>query len=134
MSLISQHKISVDTELDEALRALLTLPHHTVKVILTTRVAPRDLMLTQPALSSRLELDKGLESPHAENILRELDMDGTVGLKTAPPELLDEARQRTRGYPRALEALFAILSADRYTTLREVLNDAEKFGHHSNSS
>jgi len=31
-----------------------------------------------------------------------LDMDGTVGLKTAPPELLDEARQRTRGYPRAL--------------------------------
>ena len=116
-----------DTELDEALRALLTLPHHTVKVILTTRVAPRDLMLTQPGLSSRLELDKGLESPHAENILRELDMDGTVGLKTAPPELLDEARQRTRGYPRALEALFAILSADRYTTLREVLNDAEKF-------
>ena len=54
-------------------------------------------------------------------------MDGTVGLKTAPPALLDEARQRTRGYPRALEALFAILSADRYTTLREVLNDAEKF-------
>ena len=53
-------------------------------------------------------------------------MDGTVGLKTAPA-LLDEARQRTRGYPRALEALFAILSADRYTTLREVLNDAEKF-------
>ena len=27
----------------------------------------------------------------------------------------------------ALETLFAILSADRYTTLREVLNDAEKF-------
>ena len=48
-------------------------------------------MLTQPGLSSRPELDKGLESPHAENILRELDMDGTVGLKTAPPELLDEA-------------------------------------------
>jgi len=28
-----------------------------------------------------------------------------------------------RGYPRALEALFAILSADRDTTLRDVLND-----------
>jgi tetratricopeptide (TPR) repeat protein len=55
-----------------------------------------------------------------------MDVDGTVGLKTAPAELLDEARQRTLGYPRALEALFAILSADRYTTLREVLNDAEK--------
>ena len=86
-----------DTELDEALRALLTLPHHTVKVILTARCS-RDLMLTQPGLSSG-ELDKGLESPHAENILRELDMDGTVGLKTAPA--LSTTRQRTRGYPRA---------------------------------
>ena len=31
----------IDAELDEALRALLRLPHHGVKVILTTRVAPR---------------------------------------------------------------------------------------------
>ncbi len=30
-----------DAELDEALRALVRLPHHGVKVILTTRVAPR---------------------------------------------------------------------------------------------
>ena len=29
-----------DTELDEALHALVKLPHHGVKVILTTRVAP----------------------------------------------------------------------------------------------
>ncbi|MBI3801520.1 MAG: tetratricopeptide repeat protein [Deltaproteobacteria bacterium] len=115
-----------DPELGEALGALLNLPHHMLKIILTTRIAPRDLMLTQPSRQTRLELDKGLESPYAENILREMDSDGTVGLKTASVELLDEARQRTRGYPRALEALFAILSADRYTTLSEVLNDAEK--------
>jgi len=115
-----------DAELDEALRALLNLPHHAVKVILTTRIAPYALALVQPGRQLRLELDKGLESPYAENILREMDVDGTVGLKTAPADLLDEARQRTLGYPRALEALFAILSADRYTTLREVLNDAEK--------
>jgi tetratricopeptide (TPR) repeat protein len=115
-----------DAELDEALRALLNLPHHAVKAILTTRIAPYALALVQPGRQLRLELDKGLESPYAENILREMDIDGTVGLKTAPADLLDEARQRTLGYPRALEALFAILSADRYTTLREELNDAEK--------
>jgi tetratricopeptide (TPR) repeat protein len=115
-----------DTELDEALRALLNLPHHAIKAMLTTRIAPYNLALMQPGRQFRLELEKGLESPYAENILREMDADGTVGLQTAPADLLDEARRRTLGYPRALEALFAILSADRYTTLREVLNDAEK--------
>lgn len=112
-----------DTELDEALRALLNLPHHTVKVILTTRLVPKDLALFQPGRQLRLDLDEGLASPYAENILREMDADGKVGLKDAPDKLLGEARERTRGYPRALEALFAILSADRDTTLRDILDD-----------
>jgi hypothetical protein len=115
-----------DTELDEALRALLNLPHHGVKAILTTRITPRHLMLVQPGRQTHLELDAGLESPYAENILREMDVDGRVGLKDAQADLLDEARQRTRGYPRALEALFAILSADRHTSLREVLQGTER--------
>jgi len=114
-----------DAELDEALRALLGAPHHAVKVILTTRIAPRDLALVEPGRQARLELDTGLASPYAENVLRAMDGDGTVGLKGAPDELLAQARERTRGYPRALEALFAILSADRHTTLREVLEQAE---------
>jgi tetratricopeptide (TPR) repeat protein len=112
-----------DAELDEALRALLGLPHHTVKVILTTRLVPQDLALVQPGRQRRLDLDEGLASPYAENILREMDADGKVGLKDAPDNLLNEARERTRGYPRALEALFAILSADRDTTLRDILDD-----------
>ena len=112
-----------DAELDEALRALLNLPHHTVKVILTTRLAPQTLALFQPGRQRRLDLDEGLASPYAENILREMDADGKVGLKDAPDDLLNEARERTRGYPRALEALFAILSADRDTTLRDILDD-----------
>lgn len=112
-----------DAELDEALRALLGLPHHTVKVILTTRLAPQSLALFQPGRQRRLDLDEGLASPYAENILREMDADGKVGLKDAPQELLSKARERTRGYPRALEALFAILSADRDATLRDILKD-----------
>ncbi|MGB8510891.1 MAG: TIR domain-containing protein, partial [Pyrinomonadaceae bacterium] len=116
----------IDAELEEALRALLDLPHHTVKVILTTRVVSPSLALFQPGRQRRLDLDEGLASPYAENILREMDADGKVGLKYAPDDLLSEARERTRGYPRALEALFAILSADRGATLRDILDDTTK--------
>jgi tetratricopeptide (TPR) repeat protein len=114
------HNIT-DAELAEVLGALLTLPHHGVKVILTTRVAPRALILMQPGRQVRLDLDGGLESPYAENILREMDADGKLGLSSATDERLALARVRTRGFPRAMEALFAILSADRDTTLEEIL-------------
>ncbi len=110
-----------DAELNDALRALLNAPHHAVKVLLTTRIAPRLLGLFQPARHARINLDEGLESPFAENILREMDADGKLGLRDAPADLLNRARVYTRGFPRALEALFAILSADRYTTLAEIL-------------
>lgn len=112
-----------DAELEEALAALLLAPAHAIKVIITTRVAPRNLALVQPGRQTRLDLDEGLASPFAENILREMDVDGKVGLQTAPEDLLAEARVHTRGYPRALEALFAILSADRDTTLQEILEE-----------
>jgi tetratricopeptide (TPR) repeat protein len=110
-----------DAMLDEALRALLNAPVHGVKVILTSRVAPRRLLLVQPERQRRLDLDSGLGSPYAEQVLRARDPDGRLGLKTAPDELLGQARERTRGYPRALEALAAILAADRDTTLPELL-------------
>ncbi len=112
-----------DAELDEALRALLNAPHHAVKLILTTRVAPHDLALVQPGRHATIHLDEGLDSPYAENILREMDADGKAHLRDAPDALLDRARVRTRGFPRALEALYAILSADRYTTLEEIIGD-----------
>jgi len=112
-------------ELEEALTALLNLPPHAVKVILTTRIAPRDMALIHPERQFRLDLDKGLESPYAENILREMDASGILRLKDAPAELLNEARERTLGNPRALEALYAILSTDRDTSLPEILSDRE---------
>ena len=71
-----------------------------------------------------LVLDGGLESPYAENILREMDADGKLGLKSATDARLALARERTRGFPRALEAVYAILSADRDTTLEEIVAGA----------
>jgi len=112
-----------DGELDDALRAVLEAPPHSIKLIITSRIAPRALALVQPGRQIRLDLDEGLESPHAEQLLRDMDVDGKVGLRGAPVPLLAEARARTRGYPRALEALFAILSADRDTSLAELLHE-----------
>lgn len=114
-----------DAELAEAMRAVLNAPPHAVTLVVTTRLAPRDLLIEQPGRQARIELDEGLPSPYAENILREMDVDGKLGLRTASDALLNDARMRTRGYPRALEALFAILSADRDTTLPELLGDTQ---------
>ena len=110
-----------DAELNEALCTFLNGTHTAVNVIITTRIAPRSLNLTQPGRQRLLILDEGLDSPYAENILREMDADGRLGLKNATADLLGRARECTRGYPRALEALFAILASDRYTTLEELL-------------
>jgi tetratricopeptide (TPR) repeat protein len=115
-----------DSALEEALRALLSAPPHGVKVIITTRVAPRKLLLENPGIHRRLNLDEGLPSPFAEEVLRKMDADGSLGIKEAPDELLALARERTRGFPRALEALVAILAADRDTTLPELLADTAR--------
>lgn len=116
-----------DAELNETLRALLELPPHGLKIIITTRVAPGDLALVQPSLQRRLDLDAGLETPYAENILRAMDVDGKVGLQNAPQALLSKVRERTLGYPRALEHLFGILSADRDTSLQQLLEDTDRY-------
>jgi len=116
-----------DTELNDGLRALLEVPSHPVKVIITSRVVPRSLALIQPGRQRPpLYLDEGLPSPYAENLLRELDAQNKVGLKSAPDSLLAEARARTRGYPRALEALYMILSVDRDASLEEIFSDNAK--------
>lgn len=113
-----------DADLEQALRALLSGPPHAVRVIVTSRVAPPALALVQPAAQRRIDLDQGLVSPHAENVLRAMDVDGKVQLRTARDELLSAAGAMVGGNPRALEHLFAILSADRDTSLEDILADA----------
>jgi tetratricopeptide (TPR) repeat protein len=113
-----------DTEMEEALRAILHAPQHALKVILTTRLAPHDFNLYEVSHQRLLILDGGLEQEYAKEALRLMDEDGRVGLRKADESLLTKAVERTLGYPRALEALYAILSTDRYTTLSELLEIA----------
>jgi tetratricopeptide (TPR) repeat protein len=108
--------------LGEALAAVLTAPAHAVTVIATTRVLPTALLKVEPARQRRLRLEKGLGSPDAENVLRELDDDGQLGLLSADDALLDGLRRHTRGFPRALEAVKAILDADDTLTPRDLLD------------
>jgi tetratricopeptide (TPR) repeat protein len=114
-----------DAALDAALSQLLAAPQHGIKVIVTTRLVPRALLLRQPGRQQRLDLDAGLPAPEAIKVLHSMDPAGALGLRDAPPGLLAAACERTRGFPRALEALAAILAADRDTSLPDLLAAAE---------
>ncbi len=99
---------------------------HGLKVILTTRTAPPELQLIEPARQGILELRKGLSSPYAERVLRALDPGDVLGLESAPEELLEEARERTGGHPRALQAIRSTLLVNRHQTLKDLLADTGK--------
>lgn len=114
-----------EPDLDEALRAALEPAPHGVKFLLTTRVAPRALSLTEPSLQRPLQFDEGLDSPYAEEVLKAMDADGSLGLHK-PGAPLAAAREATRGYPRALEAIVGFLRTDRGTTLPDVLRELQQ--------
>ena len=114
-------------EIADALAAVLThRHHHGLKVIVTTREAPAELQMIEPARQGILELRTGLASPYAEQVLRAMDPGDDLGLKSAPEALLQEARERTEGHPKALEAIKGILLANRHLTLKDLLADTEK--------
>jgi tetratricopeptide (TPR) repeat protein len=110
-----------DPELKAVLEELVALPQHRITVMLTTRQQPSPLTAMRGPVIEKLDLDAGLLSPHAENLLRELDKDGAAGLRDAPPKLLAQARRQTKGNPLALKAIYAILRADRFTSLPGLL-------------
>ena len=118
----TEREILTDEALYQALSAVLTAPTHAVTVIATTRVAPTALLIVEPARQHQLQVNEGLGSPDAQTVLRELDDDGRLGLRDAPDELLDGLRRHTRGFPRALEAVKAILDGDATLTPQDLLD------------
>jgi tetratricopeptide (TPR) repeat protein len=118
----TEHETLTEQALHEALSAVLTAPAHAVTVIATTRVLPTAFLQVEPAKQRQLRLEEGLGSPDAENVLRELDEDGRLGLRDASDDLLDGLRRLTLGVPRALEAVKAILEGDGILTPRDLLD------------
>ncbi len=117
----AERETLTEKSLHEALATLLTAPAHAVTVIATTRVRPTELLATEPARQRQLPIAEGLGSPDAQTVLRELDDDGHLGLRDAPEELLDGLRRQTRGFPRALEAVKAILDGDDTLSPQDLL-------------
>ena len=118
----AEQETLTEQALHQALSAVLTAPAHAVTVIATTRVTPTALLKVEPARQRQLRLEEGLGSPDAQTVLRALDDDGHLGLRDAPDELLDGLREHTRGFPRALEAVKAILDGDATLTPRDLLD------------
>ena len=118
----AERETLTEQALHQALSAVLTAPAHAVTVIATTRVTPAALLKVEPARQRQLRLEEGLGSPDAQTVLRALDDDGRLGLRDAPEELLDGLRRHTRGFPRALEAVKAILDGDATLTPRDLLD------------
>ena len=118
----AERETLAEQALHAGLSAVLTAPAHAVTIIATTRLTPTALLKVAPAAQRQLRLEAGLGSPEAQIVLRELDDDGHLGLRDAPDELLDGLRQQTRGFPRALEAVKAILDGDATLTPRDLLD------------
>jgi tetratricopeptide (TPR) repeat protein len=93
-----------------------------LKLILATIVEPTDLASIVPALQEWLFVDS-LQSPWGENLLRERDADGKVGLKTESPDLLKLACERLGWSPRELELLYWELINHPSTTLNDLLEN-----------
>jgi hypothetical protein len=111
-----------EAALYEALSAVLTGPAHAITMIATTRVTPTALLGVEPARQRQLRLTEGLGFHDTRIVLRELDDDGRLGLRDGPDDLLDGLCQHTRGNPRALEAVKAILDSDDTLTPRDLLD------------
>ncbi len=118
----AERETLAEQALHQVLSAVLTAPAHAVTVIATTRVIPAALLKIEPGRQRQLPLNQGLGSPDAQTVLRELDDDGRLGLRDAPDALLDGLRRHTRGFPRALEAVKAILDGDPTLTPRDLLD------------
>ncbi len=76
----------------------------------------------------RIPLRQGLSEDDAIELLRDLDPQGTLGLRDAPEDDLRHAAGLTQGIPRALEILAGILHEDPTASLGRLLSDEQLFG------
>jgi tetratricopeptide (TPR) repeat protein len=119
-----------DGTIEEGLRLFvercLTQPSG-VRLIATSREQVR---VTAAALHTTrsIPLREGLPEDEAVALLRDLDPQGTLGLRDAPEENLRRAAGLTQSIPRALEILAGILHEDPTASLPRLLADENLFG------
>ena len=97
------------------------------RLVVTSR---EEVWLAGDALrgSRSIPLREGLSEDDAVALLRDLDPQGTLGLRDAPEGELRRAARLTQGIPRALEILAGILHQDPTASLSRLLADEAAFG------
>ena len=118
-----------DVELGELLRLLAELSRHSLKIVITTRVVPDEIVQISPVRQIRIALSDGLASPYAEKVLRKIDFDGSAGLRDAADATLSAVVVETRGFPRALEAFYSIIATDPTKGIDDVIADLRHAAH-----
>lgn len=111
-----------ESELEQALVSLLKESASQVKVIVTSRVLPRALTAAAGQQEVRLAVEP-LSATDADAMMRAVDPSNEAGLQEATAELLSQAYGLTRGNPRAIEALHALLLADSTITPPKLLEE-----------
>lgn len=99
-------------------------------------VTSRRRLVFSPELAGRLgtrqaelSLDAGLPHTDAIALLRALDADGRLGIRSASEPTLSEVARRCHGIPRTLETLVGTLRQRRTWTLARLLHDETAFAH-----
>jgi tetratricopeptide (TPR) repeat protein len=98
-----------------------------VRLVVTSREEVKIAAATLRSARS-IPLREGLPEEEAIALLRDLDPQGTLGLRDAPEEDLRRAAQFTQSIPRALEILAGILHQDPTTSLSKLLADETTLG------
>lgn len=120
----SQTQDIENRELEEMLCALRDYPnYHPIKIIVISRCPPHQSAILSPEHTVLRWLDRGLDSPHAENYLRQQDLRGC--LADYSDEDLKKICARLYGFPKALDALSWTLQLHKSASPEDILNDAE---------
>lgn len=112
-----------DAEIELFIKRCLRLAPN-IKLLATSRIEPA-LPREIRHLNHILVLENGLPEAEGIRLLRNLDPNGTCGLRDAPEEQLRRTVQKVHGVPRALEVIAGILEDDRLARLDDIL---ERFG------
>lgn len=94
---------------------------HGARVLVTSRT-PLALEAGLLRFDQRVQLTGGLATADGVTFLRELDPNGSCGLRDLPDATLARAVERLHGVPRALEVLAGIAKAEPFSSLEEILD------------
>ncbi|MGW4210272.1 TIR domain-containing protein [Lentzea sp. NPDC004789] len=107
-----------DPALRELINHLVPRPESGVRLLLVGRRAMAERF---PATTQRRDLERGLPPEEAFALLEVMDVDGTLNLGAVPEHDRARLHRLTRGSPRALELVYAVL-AHRDCSFAELLD------------